>query len=178
MLDLALADSLLADQAAGQFQLSKYNDVDLAISNRRPRNSPEDPLVASKELLRSFFPHGCLFREMQLMPSRKWLGSGDDTQNMYLEFRVTGKQAPTNQFGPPVPFRDVAHHRAAKRLDAAVGAVDEKAIVRGLQTKLTMGYLNATCFAEVSHMNLLREHGACDLLNLASYRQPPQSGEL
>ena len=77
------------------------------------------------------------------MPSRKWRGSGDDLQNMYHEFRVTGKRAQTNQFGPPVPFSDVAHLQAAKRLVAVVGHIDAATMVRGLHTTLPMGDLNA-----------------------------------
>ena len=99
-----------------------------------------------------------------------WRGSGDDLQNMYHEFRVTHERALTNQFGPPVPFHKVRHLRAAQKLEASIGHIDDSTKVRGLQTTLPMGDLNATCFAEVSHMNLLRAHGACDLKNLASYR--------
>ena len=140
MLDFALADSLPGDQATGQFPNAKSDDVDRLISNRRPRNSQEEALRASREL----FPHGCLFCEKQFMPSRKWRGSGDDVQNMYHEFRVTGKRAQTNQFGPPVPFSDVAHLQAAKRLVAVVGHIDGATMVRGLHTTLPMGDLNAT----------------------------------
>ena len=174
MLDFELAALLPAGQAAGQFPHKKSEDVDRLISNRRPRNSQEVSLGASGEL----FPHGSLFCEKQLMPSRKWRGSGDDLENMYHEFRVTKKRALTNQFGPAVPFKTVAHLKAARRLDAAIGPIDGDTLVRGLQTTLPMGDLNATCFAEVSHLNLLRKHGACDLNHLASYRQPPPRGDL
>ena len=174
MLDFALADSLPSDQTAGQFPFEKSEFLDRLISNRRPRNSQEESLGASGEL----FPHGSLFCEKVLLPSRKWRGSGDDLQNMYHEFRVSAKRALTNQFGPSVPFRSVAHLKAAQRLEATVGPVAGGTLVRGLQTTLPMGDLNATCFAEVAHMNLLREHGACDLKNLASYRQPPPRGSL
>ena len=51
-------------------------------------------------------------------------------------------------------------------------------MLRGLQTTMPMGDLNATCFAEVAHLNLPRAHGACDMANLASYRQPPPRGHL
>ena len=119
-----------------------------------------------------------LFCEKQLLPGRKWRGSGDDLKNMYHEFRVSKKRAVTNQFGPPVPFCSVAHLKAAQRLDAAIGPIGGGTLVRGLQTTLPMGDLNATCFAEVAHLNLLRHHGACDLANFASYRQPPPRGDL
>ena len=174
MLDFELAGLLPADQVAGQFPFEKSEDVDCLISNRRPRNSQEEPLGASGQL----FPHGSLFCEKQLLPSRKWRGSGDDLENMYHEFRVTRKRALTNQFGPAVPFKSVAHLKAARRLEAAIGPIHSDTLVRGLQTTLPMGDLNATCFAEVSHMNLLRKHGACDLADLASYRQPPPRGDL
>ena len=174
MLGFAVADSLPHGQAAGQFPNGKTEDIDRLISNRRPRNSQEMPLGASREL----FPHGCLFCEKQLSPSRIWRGSGDDLENMYHEFRVTDKRALTNQFGPSVPFQEVRHLKAARKLEASLGPMADDTMVRALQTTLPMGDLNATCFAEVSHMNLLREHGACDLVNLASYRQPPPRGDL
>ena len=174
MLGFELDASLPSGQAAGQFPFTKSAEVDRLISNRRPRNSQEEPLGASKDL----FPHGCLLCEKQLLPSRKWRGSGDDLQNMYHEFRVTRKRALTNQFGPAVPFREVRHLRAAKKLEASLGHIADATKVRALQTTLPMGDLNATCFAEVSHLNLLRQHGACDLENLASYRQPPPRGDL
>ena len=174
MLDFELADLLPANQAAGQFPFRKSEGVDRLISNRRPRNSQEESMGASGEL----FPHGCLFCEKQLLPGRKWTGSGDDLKNMYHEFRVSKKRAVTNQFGPPVPFCSVAHLKAAQRLDAAIGPIGGDTLVRGLQTTLPMGDLNATCFAEVAHLNLLRHHGACDLANFASYRQPPPRGDL
>ena len=174
MLDFELADLLPSDQVAGQFPFKKSEDVDRLISNRRPRNSQEESLGASGQL----FPHGSLFCEKQLLPSRNWRGSGDDLQNMYHEFRVTKERALTNQFGPAVPFKAVAHLSAARRLEAAIGPIDGGTLVRGLQTTLPMGDLNATCFAEVAHLNLLRKHGACDLNNLASYRQPPPRGDL
>ena len=174
MLDFELADLLPADQVAGQFPHPKSEDVDRLISNRRPRNSQEEPLGASGQL----FPHGSLFCEKQLLPSREWRGSGDDLENMYHEFRVTHKRALTNQFGPAVPFKSVAHLKAAQRLVAANGPIDGDTLVRGLQTTLPMGDLNATCFAEVAHLNLLRKHGACSLADLASYRQPPPRGDL
>ena len=41
-----------------------------------------------------------------------------------------------------------------------------------------MSDLNATCFAEVAHLNLLRAYGVCDKSTLASYRQPPPRGSL
>ena len=174
MLGFELAALLPSDQSAGQFPNGKTEKIDRLISNRRPRNSQEKPLGASKQL----FPHGCLFCEKQLLSSRIWRGSGDDLQNMYHEFRVTHERALTNQFGPPVPFHKVRHLRAAQKLEASIGHIDDSTKVRGLQTTLPMGDLNATCFAEVSHMNLLRAHGACDLKNLASYRQPPPRGSL
>ena len=129
---------------------------------------------ASKQL----FPHGCLICEKQLHPSRYLRGSGDDLENMYHEFRVSEERARTNQFGPSVPFQSVKHLKAAQRLEATIGDIADHEMVRALQTTLPMGDLNATCFAEVSHMNLLREHGACDLVNLASYRQPPPRGDM
>ena len=92
MLDFALADSLPSDQTAGQFPFEKSEFLDRLISNRRPRNSQEESLGASGEL----FPHGSLFCEKVLLPSRKWRGSGDDLQNMYHEFRVSAKRALTN----------------------------------------------------------------------------------
>ena len=174
MLGFALADTLPSDQSAGQFPNSKTADIDRLISNRRPRNSQERPLGASKEI----FPHGCLFCEKQLHPGYNWRGSGDDLQNMYHEFRVTEERAMTNQFGPAVPFHKVRHLKAAQRLESSKGPIADDTQVRALQTTLPMGDLNATCFAEVSHMNLLREQGACDLANLASYRQPPPRGAL
>ena len=174
MLDFELAASLPSDQVAGQFPFAKSDEVDRLISNRRPRNSQEEPLGASGQL----FPHGSLFCEKQLLPKYNWRGSGDDLENMYHEFRVSRKRALTNQFGPPVPFRDVQHLKAARRLKAALGHIHGDTLVRGLQTTLPMGDLNATCFAEVAHLNVLREHGACDMKNLASYRQPPPRGSL
>ena len=66
MLDFELADLLPPGQAAGQFQHPKSEEVDRLISNRRPRNSQEAPIGASGQL----FPHGCLFCEKQLLPSR------------------------------------------------------------------------------------------------------------
>ena len=108
-----------------------------------------------------------MFCEKQLFASKNWRGSGDDLENMYHEFRVTEERALTNQFGPPVPFHKVRHLRAAKRLEASVGPIADDTLVRPLQTTLPMGDLNATCFAEVSHMNLLREQGACDLAHLS-----------
>jgi len=174
MLDFELADLLPPGQAAGQFPHQKSEHVDRLISNRRPRNSQEEAIGASGQL----FPHGCLFCEKQLLPSRNWRGSGDDLENMYHEFRVTKQRALSNQFGPPVPFRSVAHLAAAQRLEAAIGPIAGDTLLRGLQTTLPMGDLNATCFAEVAHLNLLREHGACDLAALASYRQPPPRGDL
>ena len=97
---------------------------------------------------------------------------------MYHEFRVSLERALTNQFGSLVPFHEVRHLDAARRLEASLGPIADDTMVRALQTTLPMGDLNATCFAEVAHMNLLREHGACDLANLASYRQAPPRGEL
>ena len=174
MLDFEIAAKLPADQVAGQFPHKKSEDVDRLISNRRPRNSQEEPLGASGQL----FPHGSLFCEKQLLPGRKWRGSGDDLENMYHEFRVTKERALTNQFGPAVPFKSVAHLNAARRLEAAIGPIGGDTLVRGLQTTMPMGDLNATCFAEVAHLNLLRGHGACDLSDLASYRQPPPRGDM
>ena len=83
MLDFAIAESLPSDQVAGQFPHAKSEDVDRLISNRKPRNSQEEPLGASGQL----FPHGSLLCEKQLLPSKIWRGSGDDLQNMYHEFR-------------------------------------------------------------------------------------------
>ena len=94
-------------------------------------------------------------------------------QNMYHSFHVTHERALTNQFGPPVPFHKVKHLSAARRLEALRCPIAYNTMIRGLQSTLPMGDLYATCFAEVSHMNLLRAHGACDLENMASYRQPP-----
>ena len=119
-----------------------------------------------------------LFCEKQLLPGRKWTGSGDDLKSMYHEFRVSKKRALTNQFDPPVPFHSVSHLKAGKRLEAMVGPIEKDTLVRSLQTTRPMGELNATCFAEVSHLNLLRAHCACDMENLASYRQPPPRGPL
>ena len=82
---------------------------------------------------------------------------------MYHEFRVSKKRALTNQFGPLVPFHEVAHLKAAKRLEAAIGPIERETMLRGLQTTMPMGDLNATCFAEVAHLNLPRAHGACDM---------------
>ena len=139
MLGFALDDSLPSGQCAGQFPHAKTADIDRLISNRRPRNSQEMPLGASKDL----FPHGCLFCEKQLLPSMNWRGSGDDLQNMYHEFRVTEERALTNQFGPPVPFHKVRHLEAAKRLEASIGPIADHTLVRPLQTTLPMGDLNA-----------------------------------
>ena len=111
-------------------------------------------------------------------PSRDLRGSGDDLENMYREFRVTDKRALTNQFGHRGPFYKVRHLSAARRLEASIGPIADNMMVRALQTTLPMGDLNATDFAEVSHINLLREQGACDLANLASYRQPPPRGSM
>ena len=79
-----------------------------------------------------------------MLPSRNWRGSGDDLENVYHEFRVTKKRALSNQFGPPVPFRSVAHLAAAQRLEAAIGPIAGDTLLRGLQTTLPMGDLNAT----------------------------------
>ena len=84
---------------------------------------------------------------------------GDDLENMYHEFWVSKKLALTNQFGPAVPFKSVAHLKAAQRLEAAIGHINGDPHVRGLQTTLPIGDLNATCFTEVAHLNLFREHG-------------------
>ena len=172
MLEFEFAALLPGDQSAGQFPNEKTEDIDRLISNRRPRNSQEKPLGASKQL----FPHGCLFCEKQLLPSRIWRGSGDDLEKMYHEFRVTHERALTNQFGPPVPFHEVKHLSAARRREALRGPIADNTTIRCLQSTLPLGDLNATCFAEVSHMNLLRAHGACDLESMASYRQPPPRG--
>ena len=53
MLDFAIADTLPANQVAGQFPFKKTEDVDRLISNRRPRNFQEEALGASGQL----FPH-------------------------------------------------------------------------------------------------------------------------
>ena len=72
MLEFEFAALLPGDQSAGQFPNEKPEDIDRLISNGRPRNSQEKPLGASKQL----FPHGCLFCDKQLLPSRIWRGSG------------------------------------------------------------------------------------------------------
>ena len=172
MLEFERDADLPRGQAAGMFPVAKSADRDRLITNRRPRNSQEEPIGASAEL----FPHGCVLCELQLRPSERVRGSGDDLPDYYHSIRVSEERARTNQFGPPVRFAEVAHLPAAQRLVARTGPLDAGVLLRGLQSTLPMGDVNATDYGQVGHLNVLRAGGAARLEQLVAYRQPAPRG--
>ncbi len=160
--------------AAGIFPVAKSTDRDRLITNRRPANSQERSLGASAAL----FPHACLLCEVRLSRRQRLKGHGDDLPDFYHTCRCSEDRTRTNQVGPELPFRSVAHSRAAARLLLRRGHVDAGARVRVLQRSLPMGDRNATDFGELAHLGVLRSVGLAQGHELASYRTAPPRGDV
>ena len=59
---------------------------------------------------------------------------------------------------------------------ARTGPLDAAVLLRGLQSTLPMGDVNATDYGQVGHLNVLRAGGAARLEQLVAYRQPAPRG--
>ena len=174
MLEFALASEIDRRFVAGIFPVAKSATRDRPITNRRPRNAVERSVGASAEL----FPHGSVLTELQVPPGARIRGSGDDLPDFYHTVRVGLKRARTNAFGRPVRFEQIAHLEAGKRLLSRYPGISGSTLVYALQSTLPMGDRNATDFAQLAHLGVLRQGNALAESGYVSYRSAPPAGDL
>ena len=89
-------------------------------------------------------------------------------------------RARSNAFGPRMRLVDLGDLPAAVRYRQrceAAGRVPGE-FVRAIQATLPMGDLNATDFAQVAHLGVLRAGGCAALESLVSYRSPAPRGKV
>ncbi len=174
MLDFCREDEVDGKLAAGLFSIFKDTWADRLITNRRPRNSQEMPLGASRVL----FPQASQLGDVVLKRGQRLRGSGDDLPDFYHTIRVSDSRALSNTFGPVLAWDDIAHLEAATRLHARVLRGDTRPCagpprwVRAMQRTLPMGDRNATDFAQIAHLGVLARHGGASMDELVSYRSP------
>ena len=168
MLDFADADSICAEYVAGLFTVEKDATLDRLITNRKPENSRERSIGASRWL----FPHPSQLGDTCLGPGECLRASGDDLPDFYHTVQTSEARTRSNAFGPRVPWASVAGLPAARRLLARQAGLRPPEFVRALQRTLPMGDVNATDFAQAAHVGALRAGGCCRKEEMVSYREP------
>ena len=166
------------DCEAGMFAILKDAIMQRLITSRCKANDQEATFGASRYL----FPHGTIFCEIVMKVDEFLQGSVMDllilVTNFYHTCGVSRARALRNQLGRPKPlrwFREAFERSgggALSRLEAREGPLADDELVVPLQTTLPMGDTNATEFAEVGHINLLRTFGAAGPDVLATYKAP------
>ena len=143
---------------AGFFAIHKSQESDRTVTNRIPQNSQEQALGLSGRLM----AHGVCLIDLQLRRGEKARVSGRDLPDCYHSCRVSFARACTNATGPLLPASLFEGGRAyrllVQRCRRRGSAVPE--FVRAAWRSLPMGDLNAVCFVQAAHTNLLRRAGA------------------
>ena len=162
---------------AGFFAIQKDEGRDRTITNRIPQNSQEMQLGLSGQLL----AHGCCFVDMDLSTGISLFDlvarvSLRDLPDCFHSVMVSLERAWTNAVGPKVPVEDFRSTpgRAYRRLVARcanLGIAVPKQAQPAWRT-LPMGDLNAVCFMQTGHLNLLRRGGALPDSELVRYCAP------
>ena len=174
LIDDAEVDGRLVAQL---FAVPKVWPAQRLITNRKPGNSQERPLGASREL----FPHPCLLGDLRpLEPGEVMVGSGTDLPDFYHTVVCSEERARTNAFGPRLRLVELGDLPAAVRLRARCARAGRAPpeFVRAIQATLPMGDLNATDFAQVAHLGVLRAGGCARPASLVSYRSPAPRGSV
>jgi len=154
--------------ASGAFAVPKDAGLDRLITNRIPANFLEESVGASADL----FPHASCFCELHLSNNQELDCSAIDLPDFYHTCEVSRKRAERTQLGRPLPLGEVAELDCVRRLRAREGPPQASDSVALLQATLPMGDRNATDFAEVGHLGLLRSAGAARPEHLVTYRSP------